>query len=71
MGAEDGFYEMAAEDFVFGADGGEVGAGVPFLEELEVAVELFDQLRGKRGRAGLGEVFVEARGGGHEGIVGD
>ena len=33
MGAEDGFEEVAAEDAFFVANGGQVGAGVPLLEE--------------------------------------
>ena len=39
MGAEDGFEEVAAENTFFVADGGEVGAGVPFLKECEIGCE--------------------------------
>jgi len=47
-GAEDGLEEMAAEDSLFVADGGEVGSGVPFLEEGQIGGELF-ALRGGQG----------------------
>ena len=39
-GAEDGLEEVAAEDGLGVADGGEVGAGVPFLEKSEVGFKL-------------------------------
>lgn len=39
-GGEDGFEEVAGEDAFAIADGGEVGAGVPLLEEIEVGCEL-------------------------------
>ena len=43
--AEDGFEEVAGEDAVLVADGGEVGAGVPFLEVGEVSGEFFAKFR--------------------------
>jgi len=47
-GAEDGFEKMAAKDALFVADGGEVGFGVPFLEEGQIGGELL-ALRGGQG----------------------
>jgi len=60
MGAEDGFEEMTAEDAFFVADGGEVGADVPFLEEGQVGGEFPGGFGGEGWVAGFGEELVEA-----------
>ena len=45
VGAEEAFAEVAPDD-VFGvADGGEVGAGVPLEEEVQIGGELGEDLR--------------------------
>jgi hypothetical protein len=36
LGGEEGFAEVAGDDFFFAADGGEVDAGVPALEYIDV-----------------------------------
>jgi len=63
-GGEEALAEVAA-DYLFGvADGGEVGAGVPLEEEVEVEGELGEE----RGRRGVKEVGGEESGdlvGGH------
>ena len=56
-GGEEAFAEVAADDLFGVADGGEVGAGVPFEEEVEVEGELGDQ-----GCGGIGQVGREERG---------
>lgn len=61
-GGEDGLEEVAAEDAFFITDGGEIGAGVPLLEEGEVGGELVQLLGGQRRAAGLFEELVEAVG---------
>lgn len=68
-GGEDGFEEVAAEDAFVIADGGEVGAGVPFLQEGEVGGEFYRLLFGDGWGAGLREEIVEAVGWGHRGIL--
>jgi hypothetical protein len=40
MGGEEAFSEVATDDFLWVADGGEVGASVPLEEEIEVDGEL-------------------------------
>jgi hypothetical protein len=63
-GGEEAFSEVAA-DYLFGiADGGEVGAGVPLVEEIEVEGELVVE----RGRRGVKKIGGEESGdlvGGH------
>jgi len=61
---------MAAEDALFVADGGEVGFGVPLLEEDEVRGEFFSGFGVEGWVAGFGEELVEAvRGFGHSEIL--
>jgi hypothetical protein len=36
LGGEETLAEVAGDDFVFVADGGEIGAGVPALEYIDV-----------------------------------
>jgi hypothetical protein len=62
LGAEDGFQEVAAEDAFFVSDGGEVGFGVPFLEEGQVGGELLRSFGGEGWVAGGFEELVEAVG---------
>src|SRR5258708_28638570 len=45
-GGEEALAKVTADDLFRIADGGEVGAGVPFEEEVEVGGELVDQRRG-------------------------
>jgi hypothetical protein len=49
---EQGFSEVAADDFLWIADRGQVGAGVPFEEQIEICGELHQQFvwwaRGER-----------------------
>ena len=62
-GGEEGLAEVAADDLFRTADGGEVGAGVPFQEEVEIEGELVQEerswvgiVRGQEGGdGGLGE----------------
>lgn len=49
-GGEDGLEEVAAQDAFFVADGGEVSAGVPFLEQGEVGREFCGLVFGELGR---------------------
>ncbi len=44
VGGEEAFAEVAADDLFGVADGGEVGAGVPFEEEVEVGGELGEEV---------------------------
>jgi len=60
LGTKDGFEEVAAEDAFFVPDGGEVGFGVPLLEEGEVGGEFFSEFRGQGWVAGFVEELVEA-----------
>ena len=58
-GAEDGLEEVAAENSLFIADGGQVGFRIPFLEEGQVGGELL-ALRGSEGWViGLLEEIVQ------------
>jgi hypothetical protein len=56
-GSEEAFAEVAADDFFGVADGGEVGAGVPLEEEVEVGGELGVEVRwyGKEVQIGVEE----------------
>ena len=58
MGAEDGFEEMTAEDAFFVADGGEVGFGVPLLQEGQVGREFICGFVVEAWVAGFGEELV-------------
>ena len=61
-GGEEALAEVAADDVVGGADGGEVDALVPFKDEVEVE----EELRGEGGRdVGVGGEEGEEFGGGH------
>ncbi len=57
LGGEEAFAEVAADDLFGVANGGEVGAGVPFEEEIEVEGELGEDFgrdgREVRGQEGL------------------
>ena len=53
-GGEEAFAEVALDDFFGGADGGEIGAGVPLEEEIEVEGELVAEVRW-----GGGEIWLE------------
>ena len=63
LGGEEAFAEVAADDLFRVADGGEVGAGVPLEEEIEIDGELgrrsaggfrVDRVRRRRSRFGEG-----------------
>ena len=70
-GTEDGLKEVAAEYAFFLANGSEVGAGVPFLEEGQVGGEPLRGFRVQRIGARLNQESIEAiGGGGHVEIVG-
>jgi hypothetical protein len=66
LGSEEAFAEVAADDLFGVADGGEVGAGVPLEEEVEISGELgeegFGQTWGVGGEEGSDFGFGE---GGH------
>jgi hypothetical protein len=53
-GGEEGFAEVALDDLLGVSDGGEVGAGVPFEEEIEVGGELVVEVFGEGGGADVG-----------------
>jgi len=54
-GGEEAFSEVATDDFLGIADGGEVGAGVPLEEEIEVSGELRKEIGGNFGQIGSEE----------------
>lgn len=68
MSAEDGFDEVAAKDFVFVADGGEVHFLVPALEEGEVGGEFLGEIFGQRRGIRFVKELIQA-GGEHGEIV--
>jgi hypothetical protein len=49
-GGEEGFAEVASDDFFFAADGGEVDAGVPALEYIDVRRYILELRWGKNSR---------------------
>jgi len=55
-GCEEAFPEVAADDLLGVADGSQVGAGVPFKEEVEVGGEPGDEGGGCFGEVGFEEV---------------
>ena len=69
MRAKDGFDEVALEDLILVANGGEVGTSVPFLEEGVVGGEFQFEWREEGWRACVGEVLIEAAKDGHAGIL--
>ena len=52
LGGEEALAGVPGDDVAGVADGGEVGAGVPFEEEVEVGGELGEEVRGWVGEVG-------------------